>query len=275
MANVILSERNTAPADANALSGALAAWSPEQVANVTGLTPDLVPGWPRVHLRDAQPRGGGAIGASSIAAPSRRAAAVNLAQYVAGNVGQTVRFGMGIPSSDGYGAMEELIAAMNAGQIAVLLVHDANPGTRCPKPRSSPKPWPGPLKVSTRWCWTRTAAAWTCCFRRTIPGALGRSRPRAGVRGLMQPVMTPVFDTMHPGDCCFGFPPARAAPCPLRAASYERTSGKRWGAQPGPDGGQAWRDALQRGGLRRCRAQASAVGLAAEARRPHRAGLRR
>ena len=42
MANVILSERTTAPADANALTASLAAWTPEQAANATGLTPDII-----------------------------------------------------------------------------------------------------------------------------------------------------------------------------------------------------------------------------------------
>ena len=37
-------------------------------------------------------------------------AAVALLNYVAGNLGQTVRFGGGPPSWDGYGAMERCIA---------------------------------------------------------------------------------------------------------------------------------------------------------------------
>ena len=267
MANVILSERTTAPADANALSGALAAWSPDQVANVTGLTPDLVRRLAREFISSTPSLAvAGGIGAQHRGA-IEVAAAVNLLNYVAGNVGQTVRFGMGLPSSDGYGAMEELIAAMNAGQIAVLLVHDANPGYALPKSAKFAEAMAKvPLKVSTSMVLDETAAA--CDLLLPSHHPLERwddLRPRAGVRGLMQPVMTPVFDTMHPGDVLLRIS-ARAGGALARfsAASYEAHLRERWGAQPGPDGGQAWRDALQRGGIYEAPApQAPAVGLGA------------
>ncbi len=252
MANVILGERTTAPADANAFSGALAAWSPEQVANATGLTPDLVRRLAREFISATPSLAvAGGIGAQHRGAIDV-AAAVNILNYVAGNVGQTVRFGAGVPSSDGYGAMEQLIAVMNAGQIEVLLVHDANPAYALPRTAQFAEAMAKvPFKVSTSLVLDETAAAADLLLPSHHP--LERwddLRPRAGVRGLMQPVMTPVFNTQHPGDVLLkASVKAGGALARFNAPSFEAHLKQQWGAQPGSaDPAEAWRNALQRGG---------------------------
>jgi Fe-S-cluster-containing dehydrogenase component len=171
--------------------------------------------------------------------------------YVAGNVGQTVKFGAGIPSSDGYGAMEQLIAAMNAGQIEVLLVHDANPAYALPRTAQFAEAMAKvPFKVSTSMVLDETAAAADLL----LPShhALERwddLRPRNGVRGLMQPVMTPVFNTKHPGDVLLqASVKAGGALARFNAPSFEAHLKQKWGAAPGADPGAAWRSALARGG---------------------------
>ena len=88
MANVILSERTAAPADANALRGQLAAWTPEKAAEATGLTAQAIT---RLAREFASAKPGLAV-AGGIASQHRGAievcAAVNILNYVAGNVGR-------------------------------------------------------------------------------------------------------------------------------------------------------------------------------------------
>ena len=47
-------------------------------------------------------------------------AAVNILNYVAGNIGETVRFGADLDTGDGYGALQPLLAALDAGQVDVV-----------------------------------------------------------------------------------------------------------------------------------------------------------
>ena len=255
MANVILSERTTAPADAGQLRDVLAPYSPDQVARDTGLTPDLVRKLAREFISAAPSLAvAGGIGAQHRGA-IQAAAAVAILNYVAGNVGVTVRFGAGLPATDGYAAMEQLIADMEAGKIAVLLVHEANPAYALPKSaRFAEAMARVPFKASTALFLDETAAA--CDL--LLPGhhALERwddLRPRAGVRGLMQPVMTPVFNTMATGDVLLKVAAkAGGALAGFNAPSYEAHLRAQWAELArarGADTEQFWRDALQRGGL--------------------------
>ena len=252
MAQVILSERTSAPADANALAATLSAHTPDQVARDTGLTPDLV----RKLAREFVSASPSLAVAGGVGAQHRGAievcAAVNLLNYVAGNVGQTVRFGAGVPVSDGYGAMEQLIAAMAAGQIQTLLIHEANPAFTLPKSAGFAAAMAKvPFKASTALFLDETAAA--CDLLLPNHHALERwddLRPRAGIHGLMQPVMTPVFRTMHAGDVLLKASQKAGGPlAQFSAPTFEAHLKERWGQMKGGAGGdQFWRDALQHGG---------------------------
>ncbi|NOT07584.1 MAG: molybdopterin-dependent oxidoreductase [Gemmatimonadales bacterium] len=256
MANIILSERTTAPQDANGLRDMLAAHTAERAAQATGLTVDGIRKLAR-EFASASPSlaVAGGVGAQHKGAVEV-AAAVNLLNYVAGNVGRTVRFGAGLPMTDGYAGVEQLIAAMDAGEIAVLIVHEANPVHAVPKSAKFAEAMAKvPFTVSTSLFLDDTAAA--CDLLLPNHHALERwddLRPRAGVRGLMQPVMTPVFGTMHTGDLLLkAAAKVGGALAQFNAPSFERHLQDRWaevarsrGAQ---DGGAFWREALQRGGL--------------------------
>jgi anaerobic selenocysteine-containing dehydrogenase/Fe-S-cluster-containing dehydrogenase component len=256
LASVILSERTSAPPDANALTAGLSAYSPERVARDTGLTPDAI----RKLAREFVSAAPSLAVAGGIAAQHRGAvdgcAAVALLNYVAGNVGQTVRFGAGLPKTDDYTAMEQLIVAMASGQIGVVLVHDANPLYALPRNAKFAEAFAKvPFKVSTALFLDETAAA--CDL--LLPGhhALERwddLRPRAGVRGLMQPVMTPVFDTLPTGDALLRTAQKLPDLKPqFPAPSFEAHLKQKWGdlarARGAADPEQFWRDALQHGGI--------------------------
>jgi len=256
MAGVILGERTTAPQDANALAASLAAYTPEKVAQDTGLTPDAIRKLAREFVSAAPSLAvAGGIGAQHRGAVDL-CAAVAILNYVAGNVGQTVRFGAGLPKPDGYAAMQQLIAAMNAGEVTAVLVHDANPLYALPRSARFAEAFAKlPFKASTSLFLDETAAA--CDLLLPAHHALERwddLRPRAGVLGLMQPVMTPVFDTLAPGDVLLRA--AQKTPdlkAQFPAPSFEAHLKQKWAelarSRGAADTEQFWRDALQHGGI--------------------------
>jgi molybdopterin-containing oxidoreductase family iron-sulfur binding subunit len=177
-------------------------------------------------------------------------AAVNLLNQAAGNVGRTVRFGADLDHGDGIGALLDLQAAMGRGDVQVLLVHEANPVYATPQQaRFNDALAKVPFKVSTSLYLDETAVQ--CDL--LLPGHHALERwddlnPRAGIWGLMQPVMTPVFNTMATGDVLLKVAQkAGGALAQFSAPSWEAHLRDVWQARGGGDA--AWRDALQRGGV--------------------------
>lgn len=257
MANIALSERSRAPMDANGLRGMLAPYSAQRAAEACGITPEAVKTIAREFL-SAQPS---LAVAGGVGAQHREAlelcAAVHLLNYVAGNVGQTVKFGAGVTRGDGYNAVERLFARIDAGQAGVVFVHDANPLYALPKSGNFAARFAkAGFKVSTAMVMDETAMA--CDLVLPNLHALERwddSRPRAGVMGLMQPVMEPVFPGKHTGDVLLtaakGVGGKVAAVS--TAADFKAHLQAAW-AEEGKkrralDGVQFWRDALQHGGI--------------------------
>src|ERR687898_864845 len=184
------------------LQGALAAFTPEMAATETGLPAATIQqlardfGAARPSLAIAGGTGTQHAGATEVAA------AVNILNYVAGNIGQTISFGADLDTGEGYGALQQLLAAFDGGQVSVALVHDANPAYALPKSSAfAAKFQKAGFKVSTSMYLDETAAL--CDLILPQHHALERwddLRPRAGVNSLMQPVMEPVFNTLSAGD---------------------------------------------------------------------------
>ncbi|MFZ5624156.1 MAG: molybdopterin-dependent oxidoreductase, partial [Gemmatimonadota bacterium] len=256
MANVILSERAGVPSDALRLKDALARYTPQMASQESGVPAEAIQAVAR-EFASAKPSlaVAGGIGSQHRGA-IEVCAAVNILNYVAGNVGQTVKFGAALSAGDGYGAIEALGQAIDAGQVQVLLVHEANPAYTLPKKAQFVERLKKvPFKVSTSLYFDETAAQ--CDLLLPNHHALERwddLRPRAGVTGLMQPVMEPVFKTMHTGDVLLKVAkavPALASRYP--AATYEVHLKARWAelarTRGAADAETFWREALQRGGL--------------------------
>ena len=255
MANIILSERTSAPADANGLRAVLAQHTAERAAQVTGLTAEAITRLAR-DFASARPSlaVAGGIGSQHRAAVEL-CAAVNLLNYIAGNVGDTVKFGARLDSGDGFAGLQGLQQAMDRGEIQVLIVHDANPVFALPKTSGFAAALAKvPFKVSTATIQDETAAA--CDLLLPSHHALERwddAAPREGVRSLMQPVMEPVFNSRATGDVLLAVArSAGGALAAFNAPSYEAWVRLQWtAAAPGsggdPDAG--WREVLRRGGL--------------------------
>ena len=255
MANVILSERNRAPNDANTLRSVLAPFTPERAAEESGLSPETI----RSVAREFASHPGMAV-AGGIASQHRGAtevcAAVNILNYVAGNIGQTIHFGSGRPQGDGYGALEELAAAMDTGSVDVLILHEANPVHSVPRAAGfAERMAKVGFTVSTSSVMDDTAAHADL----VLPNLHALERwddlqPRDGVHALLQPVMMPVRDGKATGDVLLQV--ARAVGGPLAqfdAASFEVHLKDRWsaiGRQRGRrDFRVFWTESLASGGL--------------------------
>jgi anaerobic selenocysteine-containing dehydrogenase/Fe-S-cluster-containing dehydrogenase component len=268
MANVLSAERGNP-----SLRSALASFTPEMAAQETGLPSSTIERLAR-EFAAARPSlaVAGGVGGQHAGA-TELCAAVNILNYVAGNIGETVRFGSDPDSGDGYAALQSLLAEIDGGRVAVLLVHDANPAYTLPKASDfAGKLGKVDFKVSTSMYLDETAAL--CDLLLPQHHALERwddLRPRAGVNSLMQPVMEPVFNTLATGDLLLRT--ARkvgGALARFNAASYQAHLQTRWQAFAAEAGARDfasfWHEALQRGGVFTEPRTTARVSLAAGAR---------
>jgi molybdopterin-containing oxidoreductase family iron-sulfur binding subunit len=256
MAGVILSERSGGPADASNLKSLLAAWTPEKASESSGVPAEVI----RQTAREFASAKPSLAVAGGIGSQHRQAAelcaAVNILNYVAGNVGQTVLFGAELQCGDGYSALAQLIAGMGSGQFQVAIVHEANPAYAVPKAAGFVEKFTKvPFKVALSLFPDDTAMA--CDLILPIHHALERwddLRPRKGVTSLMQPVMEPVFGTMAAGDILLKVSQkAGGALAAFNAPSWENHLKQSWAGfakqQGGGDAEAFWRAALARGGV--------------------------
>jgi anaerobic selenocysteine-containing dehydrogenase/Fe-S-cluster-containing dehydrogenase component len=252
MARALLADRGGNPT----LTAALSDFTPQMAAQETGLPAATIERLAR-EFGAARPSlaVAGGVG-SQHAGATEVCAAVNLLNYVAGNIGQTVQFGADLDTGDGYAALGPLLAAMDGGEVAVLLVHDANPAYALPKSSGfAAKMGKVGFKVSTSMYLDETTAM--CDLVLPQHHALERwddARPRGGVYSLMQPVMEPVFNTLPAGELLLRTAKKLAGPLArFTAPSYQAHLQSRWQALAAErkegDAVAFWHDALQRGGL--------------------------
>src|SRR5688572_1344505 len=256
MVGVVAAERATSPRAVenrlDATGGFGTTVSPEDAARASGIPAEVIARVAR-EFAAAQPSlavAGGA--ASQHRGAAELCAAVNLLNQVAGNVGETVTFGATPAATDGYTELAALMARMDAGQVGVLLVHDSNPAYALPRRAGfAERLRKVPFKVSTSLFLDETAAL--CDLLIPNHHSLERwddARPMAGVRGLMQPTVQPIFNTMATGDVLLkASQRAGGAFARFNAPAYEAHLRQVWGAPPTGDGGEAWREALARGGV--------------------------
>jgi molybdopterin-containing oxidoreductase family iron-sulfur binding subunit len=244
MAGVLLQQRG------GSVSG-MPSVSVDEAARATGLSADSITRLAK-EFAAASPSlaVAGGIGSQHSGA-TELCAAVNLLNFAAGNVGQTVRFGADLDHGDGFGALEVLSRSMAAGEVEVVLVQDTNPVFTAPRATKFGESLAKvPFKVSTALSFDETAAASDLL----LPShhALERwddHNARNGVWGLMQPVLTPVFNTMAPGDILLKTAQkAGGTLAKFSAASWEDQLKSSWQARF-PGGDAMWRAALARGGM--------------------------
>lgn len=253
LANLLVTEHG---AIAGSFAASLAGFTPEMAAKESGVPVDALR---RIAADLAGAKPSLAV-AGGVGSQHRGAvevcAAVAILNWVAGNIGQTVLFGADLDAGDGTQALEAIGSAVDAGQVAVLLVHEANPLYALPASLGfAARFGKAGFKVSTSSYLDETAAR--CDLLLPDHHSLERwddARPRSGVVGLMQPVMEPVFKTMATGDVLLKTAQKVGGPlAKFTAPTFEAHLKSRWAdfakAQGQPDAEGFWRAALQRGGV--------------------------
>jgi anaerobic selenocysteine-containing dehydrogenase/Fe-S-cluster-containing dehydrogenase component len=255
MANVLVGQRGD---DRVGLASALSSFTPAMAAQETGLEVETIERLAR-EFAAARPSlaVAGGVG-SQHAASTEVCAAVNLLNFVAGNIGETVRFGAELSTADGHAELARLSQAMDTGEVAVALVHDANPAYTLPKSSGFAARFAKVgFKVSTSLYLDETAAL--CDLLLPQHHALERwddARPRAGVYGLMQPVMEPVFNTLPAGEVLLRVSrKAAGALARFTAPTWDEHLKARWrelaGELGAADPAAFWHSAVRRGGVYR------------------------
>ncbi len=201
MEQTIVSERlTTLPADASRLQALLSAHAPEAVAERCGVPAETIR---RVAREFAAERSVAVAGgmAAQHAEAHVTAAAVNVLNYVAGNIDRTV-FPAARPSTAAYRNIGGLINAMSDGRVGVLFVHGVNPTFSTPASAGFAGALDQvPFTVSFARFMDETAAQADLILPDHDPlEQWNDSEPRAGVHLLQQPVMQPVFNTRQTGD---------------------------------------------------------------------------
>jgi len=259
MARVILDQQlGPAVSERGALLSALAAFTPEAVETQSGVPAAKLAALAREFAKASPGLAvGGGIAAQGEAAVALHAA-VNLLNYVAGNVGRTVRFDR-TPNFDavaGFGDVQRLIAAMGEGKVGVLVVHGANPAYAAPAWAGFPAAMD---KVSFKIAITAVMDETAERCDLVLPAthwleSAGDAETARGVHSMIQAATQklPMFDARPAGDTLLAL--AKAAgwkgAWPETWADYLKARWKplhqRLGA--GRDFDTFWRDAVQKGG---------------------------
>jgi anaerobic selenocysteine-containing dehydrogenase/Fe-S-cluster-containing dehydrogenase component len=197
---------------------------------------------------------------SSHRAATAVAAAVAILNQVAGNIGRTVRIDRREEhtATGSYREMQDLVTRINAGQVTALLVYGPNPLYTMPE------------HENVRNALQKLAffASFSSVLDETSQHAhvllpdhhflesWGDYVPRTGVNSLIQPVMTPVFNTKQTPDVLLSIAQRAGLNLPNAAPTYYDYLRGRWqreiltgGATPAATsvGDDAWREALKTG----------------------------
>ena len=189
---------------------------------------------------------------------------INLLNYVAGNVGRTVRFAphAGWSQAGTYRDMRELGAAMLAGEVELAILHNVNPVYTMPGGDAFAAALDQvPFVVATSHFPDETTARADLVLPTHTPlESWGDDHIATGLHGLMQPVMRPLFDTRHLGDLLLETGRAVTgddAPATLPSGDFYRVLRDGWRAiMPAPDDTDDdepdfeafWAASLRRGG---------------------------
>ena len=183
-------------------------WTPEAAAALSGVPASRIVELARAFSDPNAGPGrtlavGGGVAVSGDGATETQIV-IALLNYVAGNVGATVRFAESTPwdGAATYRDMVDLADAMRRGEIDVLLLHQVNPMHTLPGATDFGAALDAvPLVVATSPHPDETTARADLILPTHTPlESWGDHRPAGGPGGLMQPTMRPLYDTRHFGD---------------------------------------------------------------------------
>ena len=204
MINTIIAEGFAAglpDAERKEFRNLVAAYTPEAVAKQVGISADKIRVLARAFVKK-QPSLALADGKSSNA--TEICLAANLLNYVAGNIGGTVRFGAQAAAGQvsSYRSVQKLLREIEQGEISVLFLAGVNPLFNLPEGKRFRQALEKvSLVVSiSSFPDETTQAAQIVLPENTFLESWGDYEPRSGIRGLQQPVMEALYDTRALGD---------------------------------------------------------------------------
>ncbi len=240
VAKAVLDKKGAAGAgDAGAIKSFLSGASAAKAGITQAELDEIVKGLLAASHPVALPPGAGAAGTNATAT----AAAVMVLNALLGAVGTNVI----IPAADdvqtaSLADVQKLIAAMNAGQVGTLLIHDANPVYSLPKSLGFDEALAKVgFVVSFASLADETAeAAHLVLPDHTPMESWGDAAPRAGIRSLVQPTVRPLVDSQALGDTLIAA--GRALGGTMPTGSFKAVVEQNWADTN-------FRDALGRGGV--------------------------
>ncbi|MCY4263104.1 MAG: molybdopterin-dependent oxidoreductase [Candidatus Dadabacteria bacterium] len=178
-------------------------YSPKKVAELTDVPADTIEKIARDFATSRSLAiGGGAANTGSNATETM--VAVNILNYLAGNIGRTVDFSDPLSISDAstFSEIERLVEEMRSGRVEVLILHNVNPVFTLPgELKISEALEKVPFVVSLSSFLDETSdKAHLILPESTSFESWGDYSPKKSVTGIIQPVMRPVFNTKSPGD---------------------------------------------------------------------------
>lgn len=195
--------------------------------------------------------------ASTTGAATALAAAVQVLNLVAGNIGRTVQFGRQelAGRAGGYAQLRALVERMRAGEVGALLVYGPNPLYSMP---TADEVGPALEAVPFIASFSQMRDETSQHASLLLPDhhfleSWGDYVPRTGVYSLVQPVMTPVFATKQTGDVLLSVARRAGTALPTTATTYHDYLRESWAQDVFPQVDAAlpfedwWREALEQG----------------------------
>ena len=260
LAHLILAGSAVPSEEKRRLAQLLAPYSPEQVAQVTEVPVAAVRRLAQEFVNHSPSLAIGGGIATSSRQETATLIAVNLLNYVAGNIGETIHFyeAQATQQVSSYSALLSTLAEMRRGEVPLLLLTNTNPAFSLPLSSGLAEALARvPFVVSfSSFLDETTERAHLILPDHTPLESWGDSHPEAGVYGLMQPVMQPVFETQALGDTLLSV--ATQVDATLSESlpwknffEYLQTSWQKRQSKTGEPGDfdTFWRHALQQGGV--------------------------
>lgn len=173
--------------------------------------------------------------------------AVNILNYIAGHYGQTISLQPARPSTT-HADFEQLVQAMEAGEVRQLILHQTNPRYTFPdsaRLAAALKKVPLKLALVTNANDTSALADFVLPVHHTIE-TWGLEMPVQGIYSLVQPGMAPVFDSKPFEEILQQVRPVSGLP-----ANLEKFVENEWKKILGENGQspENWENVLQQGGF--------------------------
>lgn len=206
IANAILSEgaASVTSGEADKLNRLVKDYKPNVVSLITEVPTETITRIAKefVELRPSLALGGGAATTSSKS--TETLVAINILNYIAGNVGDTVNFGdnLTLSNANSFREIASLFDSMSNGDVELLFIYNSNPAFTLPKTLKfdeALKKVPFVVSFSSFMDETTEQVNLVLPDHTTLE-KWGDYIPQDSVYGLIQPIMDPVFNTKSIGD---------------------------------------------------------------------------